>query len=180
MRERYEKVVTDYYPLRPGKTYLKADLVYQNELGTTTVVEVTVGHTVALRPVGEKHKIRATGYTASKHEREKRDKYLSHYLLDGAPLEIISLETGGHFGAGTVEFLRKLAARQPTAPLKSYHWTSAVARIAVGLRKHVAQTVLRWRFAVQSKISGVVGDGGSGTDDGAGSVQGSVSSEGMM
>jgi hypothetical protein len=135
--------------------------VYLNELGSTTVVEVT-------------------GYTASKHEREKRDKYLSHYFLDGAPLEIISLETGGHFGAGTVEFLRKLAARQPTAPLKSYHLTSAVARIAVGLRKHVAQTVLRWRFAVQSRISGVVGDGGSGTDDGAGSVQGSVSSEDMM
>jgi hypothetical protein len=47
-----------------------------------------VGHTVALRPVRKKHKIRATGYTVSKHEREKRDKYLSHYFPDDAPLEI--------------------------------------------------------------------------------------------
>jgi hypothetical protein len=61
-----------------------------------------VGHTVALHPVREKHKIHERlDIYSSKHEREKRNKYLSHYLLDGAPLEIISLEPGGHFAAGT-------------------------------------------------------------------------------
>jgi hypothetical protein len=67
-------------------------------------------------------------------------------------------ETGGHFGAGTVEFLRKLAARQPTAPLKSYHLTSAVrwAFVNTLLRlSSVGGSLSNRRYRVSLEMEGV-------------------------
>jgi hypothetical protein len=175
-RPLWEKNVATYCPTKVGKTGLVADLVYLDESGATNLVEVTVVHPAMLPNKGENSIARPIGFMSGKAEAEKLHKYHTHHKLDGCTLHVVALETGGLFSTATVSFLKKLAARQTAPQQKVYQYTSAVAKIAVSLRKHVAQSVLRWRFAVQSGLA--VGAPGEGVaDDGGESVAGSLPPE---